>query len=166
MPSTTASWHYRKNTGIKIKIKWVLGHKGVEEMKRQMNKWKKWSWKAVASQTNYRGHSGKSYHTASILLQLRTGHRPLAKHLHCIRKLDSPICLTCQQTEETIQHFILHCPAYNAARQTLQNNTGGRNINITKLLTMPKTLCTLFTYIMETRRWHNTLGEIPTLEED
>jgi len=75
---------------------------------------------------------------ASIQSQLRTGHAPLAKHLHCIRKLDSPICPTCQQAEETIQHFMLHCPAHNAAKQTLQNNTGGRNINITKLLTMPK----------------------------
>jgi hypothetical protein len=60
---------------------------------------------------------------------------------------------------------MLHCPAYNVARQTLHNNTGGRDINIMKLLTMVKTLHALFTYITETGQWHSTFGELPTLEE-
>jgi hypothetical protein len=81
---------------------------------------------------------------ASILSQLRTGHAPLAKHLHWIGKSDSPICPDCQQSEETIQHFLLHCMAHQAARQALCNSTGGRDINIMKLLTMPKTLPALF----------------------
>jgi len=33
---------------------------------------------------------------ASILSQLRTGHAPLAKHLHRIGKSDSLICPACQ----------------------------------------------------------------------
>jgi zinc-binding in reverse transcriptase len=77
---------------------------------------------------------------STILTQLRTGHAPLAKHLHRIKKADSPICPACLQNSETIQHFMLHCPAHQEARQRLRNNTGGRDINIAKLFTSPKLL--------------------------
>ena len=39
---------------------------------------------------------------ASILSQLRTGHTPLAKHLHHIGKTNSLICPACQQSNETV----------------------------------------------------------------
>jgi hypothetical protein len=48
----------------------------------------------------------------------------------------------------------------------LRNNTGGRDINITKLLTTPKTLHALFKYMAETRRFHSTFGDIPLLDEE
>jgi hypothetical protein len=38
----------------------------------------------------------------SILTQLQTGHAPLAKHLHCIGKRNSPTCPACQHGEESI----------------------------------------------------------------
>jgi zinc-binding in reverse transcriptase len=103
---------------------------------------------------------------ASILTQLQTGHAPLAKHLHCIGKSDSPICPACQQAEETVQHFLIHCPAHRIARQTLCNNMGGRDINTMKLLTMPKMLCALFKYVAETGRFCGTFGDIPSLDEE
>jgi len=56
---------------------------------------------------------------ASILSQLKMGHAPLAKHLHHMGKTNSPICPACLQSEETVHHFMLHCPAHQAARQTL-----------------------------------------------
>jgi L-asparaginase II len=87
---------------------------------------------------------------ASILTQLRTGHAPLAKHLFCIGKADSPVCPACQQADETIQHYILHCPAHQVARQNLRNSMGGRDVNIAKLFTMKKTLQALFRYAAET----------------
>jgi len=101
----------------------------------------------------------------SILSQLWTGHALLAKHLHCIGINNSPICPACLQGEESVQHFLLHCPAHHRARQMLCNNTGGRNIDITKLLTSPKTLCTLFRYVAKTGHFHSTFGEIPTLKK-
>lgn len=76
---------------------------------------------------------------ASILSQLRIEHVPLAKHLHRIGQMDSPICPACKQSKETMQHFMLHYPAYHAARQSLWNSTGGRNIDVTKLFTSSKT---------------------------
>jgi len=87
---------------------------------------------------------------ASILSQLRMGHAPLAKHLHRIGKSDSPICPACQRSKETVQHFLLHCTTHQAARQALCNSTGGRDMNITQLLTMPKTLPALSHYIART----------------
>jgi len=48
----------------------------------------------------------------SILTHLQTRHAPLAKHLHHIGKSSSPICPACQQGKESIQHFLLHCPAH------------------------------------------------------
>ena len=103
---------------------------------------------------------------ASILSQLRTGHAPLAKHLHRIGKTNSPICPACLQSEETVHHFMLHCPAHQAARQTLRNSTGSRNIDVTKIFTSPKTLCALFKYVAETGRFHNTFGDLPEITEE
>jgi hypothetical protein len=102
---------------------------------------------------------------ASILMQLKTGHVPLAKHLHHISKTDSPTCPTCQQNEETIQHLMLHCPTHQTTRQTLQNDTKGRNINLKELFTNPKTLQALFTYIAETEWFHAAFGNLPKIEE-
>ena len=103
---------------------------------------------------------------ASILSQLRTGHTPLVKYLHCIRKTNPPICPACQQSKETVQHFILHCPAHQTARQPLQNSMGGRNINIMKLLMSPKMLHALFKYVAEAGRFHNTFGDLPEGREE
>jgi hypothetical protein len=94
------------------------------------------------------------------------GHAPLAKHLYHISKADSPTCPACPQNEEMVQHFMLHCHAHQAARQKLQNSTGGRDIDLTKLFTVTKTLHALFIYVAETERWHSTFGDLPTIEED
>jgi len=103
---------------------------------------------------------------ASILSQLRTGCTPLAKYLHHISKTNSPICPACQQSEQTIQHFILHCLVHQIARQTLQNSMGGRDIDIMRLLTLPKTLCALFKYITEMGHFHNTFRDLPEWREE
>jgi hypothetical protein len=103
---------------------------------------------------------------ASILTQMRTGHVPLAKHLHHIGKANSPTCPACQQHKEMIEHLLLHCLAHQDARQALRSKVEGRNIIIAKLLTMPKTLQLLFCFIAATRRFHNTFREVPTLQEE
>ena len=102
----------------------------------------------------------------SILTQLRTGHAALAKHLHRIKKADSPLCPACLQRPETVQHLILHCPAHQAARHTLRTKTGGQDIKIAKILTTAKYLCALFRFIAQTGRFHNNLDLIPILQEN
>ncbi|KAG2073157.1 hypothetical protein BDR04DRAFT_1011386, partial [Suillus decipiens] len=49
---------------------------------------------------------------STLLLQLRTGHMPLNKHLHCISKAPSPTCKACNQKNKSVYHFILECPVY------------------------------------------------------
>ena len=90
---------------------------------------------------------------ASLLTQLHTGHVPLAKHLHHINRNDSPLCPLCHSSSESVMHFILHCPTHCNARQKLQQDTGGRTIDINKLFSAKEQLPTLFTYITETKRW-------------
>ena len=97
---------------------------------------------------------------------IRTGHAPLAKHLFCIGKVNSPICPACQQSEESIQHYMLHIPAHHHARQQLQSSTGGRDINIRKIFSTPKYMHPLFQFITATQHLHNTFGDIPTLNEE
>ncbi|KAJ7097481.1 hypothetical protein C8R44DRAFT_532373, partial [Mycena epipterygia] len=46
------------------------------------------------------------------LIQLRIGHTILNKHLHHINHADSPICPCCHQGDETVIHYLLHCPAH------------------------------------------------------
>ena len=102
----------------------------------------------------------------SILTQLRTGHAAQAKHLHRIKKADSPICPACLQRPETVQHLVLHCPAHQAARHTLRTKTGGQDIKIAKILTTAKYLRALFRFIAQTGRFHNNLDLIPLLQEN
>ena len=102
----------------------------------------------------------------SILTQLWTGHTPLAKHLHHIKKADSLMCPACLQGIETVQHFMLFFPAHQAARQILQNRTGGRNIKLAELFTSTKSLQALFCFIADTRRFYNNLDQIPFLHEN
>ena len=94
------------------------------------------------------------------------GHVPLAKHLFHIRKIDSPTCPACQQSEETVQHFILHCTAHQAARQALRNSIGGRNIDITRILTSPKSLQALFKYVAETDHLNSMFGTLSEMREE
>lgn len=47
----------------------------------------------------------------SDLVGIITGHCRLNKHLHTIRKVDSPLCRACNWGEENVIHIICECPA-------------------------------------------------------
>ncbi|CCA76851.1 hypothetical protein PIIN_10836 [Serendipita indica DSM 11827] len=54
---------------------------------------------------------------AVALIQLRTGHIGLNKHLNHINRADAPWCPHCGEgNAENITHLLHICPAYNAAR--------------------------------------------------
>jgi ribonuclease HI len=97
---------------------------------------------------------------ASLLIQLRTGHAPLNKHLFNIKSADSPICPACEDAHETVHHFLLSCPVYERHRRHLfyTLNRGSRSLAI--LLAHPKATRHLFKYISKTGRFKSTLGDL------
>jgi len=104
----------------------------------------------------------------SILVQLRTGHIGLNKHLFRIGKTTSPLCPCCGRHPETVMHFVLQCPAHRMARERMLKLLGRRQTTLHELLTDRKALKPLFRYVRDTGRLKTTFGEIPDppAEED
>lgn len=101
---------------------------------------------------------------SALLIQLRSHHIPLAAHLHRIQKADSPTCPCCRRSDETVQHYLLECPAHASARREM-HRAGGRDARcISKLLSKPELLPHLFRFIGRTTRFRSVFGEIPELE--
>ncbi|KAI0336977.1 hypothetical protein BDW22DRAFT_1340718, partial [Trametopsis cervina] len=84
------------------------------------------------------------------LFRLHTGHAPLNKHPHRIRKTSSLVYPACNKYCETVGHFLLFCPAYIFQRQRLYYDLGRAAPQISALLSTPHTLCPLFRYIHAT----------------
>lgn len=60
-------------------------------------------------------------YSGSLLMQLRTGHIPLNSYLHRQRLRDSPECTLCENARpETIDHFLMECPAHEEHRPRLR----------------------------------------------
>ena len=55
-----------------------------------------------------------SYRT---ILHMITGHCGLNKHLHNIKRSDTKMCPNCEETEETVEHFLGQCPATALLRE-------------------------------------------------
>jgi ribonuclease HI len=90
---------------------------------------------------------------ASLLTQLRTGHVPLNKYLHRIQRAESPICPACRTHDETVQHFLLMCPAYSRQRYFLNRDLSRGSRSLAILLSHPKAFPYLFRYIAHTQRF-------------
>ncbi|KAF8980030.1 hypothetical protein BDQ17DRAFT_1517913 [Cyathus striatus] len=97
---------------------------------------------------------------STLLCYLITNHNPLHHHLHRIGKSPSLMCRRYHQHTETTDHFLFHCRAHTAARTSLARD----RLTLGKLLTTPKRIAALFTYIRTTARFDRTLGPIPEWE--
>ena len=56
----------------------------------------------------------------SLLVQLHTGHIALNKHLSKIGKAITPTCIACGRADETMNHYLYQCRAYNQQRDELE----------------------------------------------
>ncbi|KAG5733033.1 putative 115 kDa protein in type-1 retrotransposable element [Termitomyces sp. T112] len=101
---------------------------------------------------------------ASILTQLRTGHCPLNQYLHRFKKADSPICGACNQAEETVEHFLVHCEAYRTQRNTLFREADLRTAPMSRLLSDASVVKALFQFINSTGRFRRTYGDLAVPE--
>ncbi|KAG2110706.1 hypothetical protein DEU56DRAFT_749788 [Suillus clintonianus] len=97
-------------------------------------------------------------------MQLRTGHAPLNKHLHRIRGAETPTCPACEESEETVHHYLMECPAYRAQRDVLQRSMPNRAYHIRRLLSNGEFLPNLFKYIAATKRLENAFGNVAPIE--
>jgi len=96
---------------------------------------------------------------AALLIQLRTGHVPLNKHLHRIGRVVSPKCPACPECDESVHHFLFICPRYAAQRRQLEAQLRRAARSIAVLLANPKAFAHLFKYICDMHRFHDTLGD-------
>ena len=94
---------------------------------------------------------------SSTISQLRITHIPLNSYLHRFKRVDSPRCPACGEEQETIEHFLLHCPAYAhqwwALKKTLKAKP---DIRIKTLLGSNKATLALKNYIITTHRFHTS----------
>lgn len=98
---------------------------------------------------------------ASLLLQLRTGHTALNGYLHRISRSPMPLCPACELETETVHHYLVACPARCKQRRPLEKALGYRTASsVTRLLTVPKALPHLFSYIQATRRLVQTSDSV------
>jgi hypothetical protein len=97
---------------------------------------------------------------ASLLIQLRTGHAPLNKHLYTIKCTDSPVCPACEGAFETVHHFLIACPAHEPYRRDLAHKLGRESRKLTTLLSHLEALKPLFHYTTRTRRFKETHGDL------
>jgi hypothetical protein len=87
---------------------------------------------------------------ASLITQLRTGHAPLNKHLHRIRKVPSPLCPACNKADETVHHLLFECHTHEHACHGLRRKLGRKATSIKELLGEPKSMRVLIEFIAAT----------------
>ena len=101
---------------------------------------------------------------ASLIMQIRTGHIPLNKHLRRIMKADSDKCPKCNTRPgdnpvvESVNHFVFDCTAHEVARRELIAKTGRRHFNLSDIMTSTDNMKALVMYINRTRRLKDEQG--------
>jgi ribonuclease HI len=99
---------------------------------------------------------------STLLFWLRTGYLPLNHHLHRIHAIESPECEACRsETVETVRHYLLDCPAHEAARRDLRAKLGPRKTGeIGFLLSDKRATGPLMAYADKTKRFAEALGTL------
>lgn len=93
-----------------------------------------------------------SRQAASLIAQLRISHAPLNGYLYRFKRVDNPRCPACGETEETVEHFLLHCPTYAHERWALEKSIKCKP-NLKTLLGDRKATLPLKNYIHATHRF-------------
>jgi hypothetical protein len=97
---------------------------------------------------------------SSLITQLRTGHVPLNKHLHRIKRAPSPLCPACTRADESTHHFLFECRTYEHARHVLRRKLGRKSTSVRELLGKPEPMLALLRYVAATGRLKGTFGDV------
>jgi len=100
-------------------------------------------------------------HHISLMLWLCTRHISLNQHLHRIGKSPTPDCPHCNNTPETIPHYLISCPQYARERHVLNTVLRRQAASITYLLTNARATAPLIQFINSTGRLKPTFGDVP-----
>ena len=101
----------------------------------------------------------------ALLIQPRTGHILLNKHLARIGKTASPACPTCGRHSETVHHFLFRCKPYEVQRKQLEITLKRHGKSTKTLLARPKALPVLFKYVNDMNWFQRTWGSMELEEE-
>ncbi|KIK50223.1 hypothetical protein GYMLUDRAFT_183068 [Collybiopsis luxurians FD-317 M1] len=101
-----------------------------------------------------------------MLVQLHSGHNFLYQHLHCISKVNSPICPACKKDMKTPFHYLLQCPVHRTVRARLQKEVRYHKMSMAGLLNEAESLAPLFQFINDTGRFCHIFGVFPEVDED
>src|SRR5271169_1644278 len=87
------------------------------------------------------------------LAQLRTGHCGLNHYLYRFKKRDDAGCEQCYGCDkETVEHFLLECPAYWEARLELKQKMGPQGMRLDKVLGDKEGAIAMAKYVERTGR--------------
>ncbi|SJL06791.1 uncharacterized protein ARMOST_10133 [Armillaria ostoyae] len=102
----------------------------------------------------------------SIMVQLRTGHIGLNRHLFNIQRVESPACPKCSYPNESVHHYLIRCPAYQNEREMLQRSIGAQGTAVTTkhILARRENIPHLVQYLNSTRRFEPTFGTFPDVD--
>ncbi|KAF5381379.1 hypothetical protein D9615_008294 [Tricholomella constricta] len=97
----------------------------------------------------------------SLLIQLRTGHAPLNKHLHRLQAVDTSRCEQCEDdVEETIRHYLYQCNKYRDERQDFRSALGRDAHTAEVIYGTRKGAKYLLQYVADTGRLKATFGDV------
>ena len=82
------------------------------------------------------------------ITQILTGHSTLKRHLNIMQIEEDPTCEQCEEEQETVEHFLCHCPAFARIRQETLGKHFIKNSEIST-----ETIKNIYKYIMNTKRF-------------
>jgi hypothetical protein len=106
-------------------------------------------------------HKDLSRDAASRIAQIRLTHLPVNQYLKRIGKVNMARCPACGADEETIEHFLLHCPSYAFERWALAQQVKKRRklMSMQTLLETPELMLPIANYIDASSRFKTTETE-------
>jgi hypothetical protein len=120
----------------------------------------------LPSKSYHKETAGLTRAQTSLITQLRTGHIPLNRHLHRIKRATTPICPACSKADETVHHYLFECRPHEHARHGLRKKLGRKSASIKELLGRRKGILALLRYVADTRRLEGAFGDVtPILNE-
>jgi hypothetical protein len=106
------------------------------------------------------------------LIQLQSGHIPINSYLRRIGKRDNDHCNNCKKKDgreipETVNHFILDCPAYRHERDSMMHKLGRSNTyKVSMLFSKEKNIHKLLNYLDATKRFRKEYRQLAVQQED